>query len=946
MAAPSLGHTANSVKIRIHKYIPNMSTKASTLERSIAAKSLKRKDAPQSSNDVQTQSGRGRAPKRAKIHDARTIVTQTSEAALSNGELDLQAFLKAREFEITALEDGLRRSKDALSTRAFQQVPRDMRRRTASHNVKRVPKRLQRRAMREMKDDNTPTIKANKRKPTSSRERIREDTIMRLDALRMRRGSPLPTGGLAGRKPRPKLRKGALNKPPMPISKYGKRQMYKTWLPTHIYHAKRAKMTKPTKPLWRFAIPLTPTEKSYRPTHRAGGANGALCWDMSYISTIGLEGPAQGIVKVMRLLGVTTDEAWGKPGRKWREGKRSWNGWMSRDDKGGRKMIGLATIIWCGQEQPLPKKEPEQPLPKKEPEQPLPKKESEQPLPKKKPDSQEAERRQKPPQRRALIRVHPAAFLELWDEILRISKMQRPVVRVEDLRFEIGSIEMTGPGSTETLLGVLHPYDNPTSPGNQVDAQTFKALGGLTNPASLPPHALLSFSIQDPRLRYPPRKADLPSMDDEDASLSLLQILSTWPADRFSPSTSLFSKDTRFKATRLPSQKSLNRRKGQATPGEYPALLTTDPQIPILLYITPILPSTSAQGTWTLLAPWKCILPIWYSLVHYPLSSGGNPRASGLVELRQIHFEQGRPWFPADYPGTDAGWAWEMETRQERKAEWDRRPKGKKTAFESLSLDAQRKGEVGLGWACDFERLMKPSVSRELEDTKEDEKSTDQETTAVTATNYFQHLCSAEFSLLSNPDLYIPPMSLATVRIILCSRGVPKTCARIYRLPLSEGDLTSSSPRTQSPPKSSSKASTRSPPLTLRERWISFAPPANPKAKSSASLNKSRPPPLSAIPASQRSRAIAEMLLEPPPTYPASPDDSRPPVPDEDDLIGFVTTANFNLSVGRGSAVGSLCAARALERLRAGLENPRESRLCIVRNAGEPVGRLGIWEPA
>jgi ribonuclease P/MRP protein subunit POP1 len=44
-----------------------------------------------------------------------------------------------------------------------------------------------------------------------------------------------------------------------------------------------------------------------------------------------------------------------------------------------------------------------------------------------------------------LVRVHPATFLQLWDEIMKVAKMQRPPVMVEDLRFEIGSIEITGP---------------------------------------------------------------------------------------------------------------------------------------------------------------------------------------------------------------------------------------------------------------------------------------------------------------------------------------------------------------------------------------------------------------------------------------------------------------------------------------------------------------------
>lgn len=88
-----------------------------------------------------------RAAKRVKTSTARTILAQASDKALNqNGDLDVSAFVKAREFEIKAMESSMRSSKKALSARAFQQVPRDLRRRTASHNVKRVPKRLRAKA--------------------------------------------------------------------------------------------------------------------------------------------------------------------------------------------------------------------------------------------------------------------------------------------------------------------------------------------------------------------------------------------------------------------------------------------------------------------------------------------------------------------------------------------------------------------------------------------------------------------------------------------------------------------------------------------------------------------------------------------------------------------------------------------------------------------------------
>ena len=90
--------------------------------------------------------------KRLKMQDARTLAVQSSDAALSNtGDLDVSAFVAAREFEIRSLEKGIRDSKNALTSRAFQKVPRNLRRRTASHNVKRIPRRLRARAKREVR---------------------------------------------------------------------------------------------------------------------------------------------------------------------------------------------------------------------------------------------------------------------------------------------------------------------------------------------------------------------------------------------------------------------------------------------------------------------------------------------------------------------------------------------------------------------------------------------------------------------------------------------------------------------------------------------------------------------------------------------------------------------------------------------------------------------------
>lgn len=112
---------------------------------------------PPKRNNVQTPSTKyaksdSIVRKRARTHDARALAVQSADAALSaTGELDVAAYVGAREYEIRALEAGMEKSKGALMSRAFQKVPRSLRRRTASHNVKRVPKRLRSRAKREVR---------------------------------------------------------------------------------------------------------------------------------------------------------------------------------------------------------------------------------------------------------------------------------------------------------------------------------------------------------------------------------------------------------------------------------------------------------------------------------------------------------------------------------------------------------------------------------------------------------------------------------------------------------------------------------------------------------------------------------------------------------------------------------------------------------------------------
>ncbi|KAI0153754.1 ribonucleases P/MRP protein subunit POP1-domain-containing protein [Pestalotiopsis sp. NC0098] len=856
--------------------------------------------------------------------DVRVIAAQPADAALKDGELDIQAFLNARGFEIKALDESMRRTQVSKTSRAFQKVPFTMRRRAAAHNHKRVPKRLYRRAKREMELDNTPTVNSKTRKPKSNRARLRAETALRLGKLadRKRRqklnkkekDGKLDPVTVQTRLARPKIKRNALNEPPVTARKFRKRQLNKTWLPTHLWHAKRATMTPPKDPLWRFAIPLTPTQKCYRPTHRALREKGAIAWDMSYMSTIGLSGAERSVTQVLKALGLTAESLWNESGEKWRSGAIHWNGTLTRNKDNSPRVIGPATIIWNPQVQ---EEDVEM--------------------------TSEGASENKVV-RQVFIRLHPSTFLETFNETLRLAKRLTPRPHVEDLRYEIGSIEVTGPDSTEALLGVLSAY--PSKPNLQDSHATkWETLLGVS-PSVLPAGSLLAFSAMDPRLRYPPRCVRPPTSARESQHTS-----KAWHQDVTPGPIALFDRDARFKASQLPSQKALNRRKGKNAPGSFLKPTQLDPEIPVILLASR---QADMPGRWTLLMPWKCVLPTWYALMHYPLSSGGNPLLGGLHEMQQSFFEQGLPWFPGDFPATDAGRAWELEQRQTRKKAWDRMPKGKRVNYETLDLGAGRKGEVGQGWACNFESLFdlgagntaaeNADVDMADQDGESLEAAKAHETNPATPSQHaLTQLTQVSKvglnAVLSGKAEALPPNALVAVKIKVQGRGVPGPCARVYRLPNSKPAIVAT--QAEVPATHPLVSKTNGLPSDLAEKWLATKPQkgkqarATPKVKHNSAAN---------LDLEQRKRLLAQELTTPPDSD-GEGINGHLPCPNAEDLVGFITTGSFSLREGQAEAIASLSAEKALEELkRYKNKSDPSSRLVVVRNAGQSVGWLARWE--
>jgi ribonuclease P/MRP protein subunit POP1 len=818
------------------------------------------------------------------------IPTQPTKSAYPDGDVNVKNFLKSHEHEIKSLEHAMRAAKKGLSRRAFQDVPRELRRRTASHNPQRVPKRLRARAKQEAKEDNTPVSrgtsgsgvgkggKAHRRK--EGREKSRQmagqrakrgkarDDEQNKDGMDIDGGADATQPAAKKSKPTPQSK----HKPKFPVpatpttppSRFRRRQKDKTWLPTHIWHSKRARMTDPKDPLWRFAMPLQPVMKAYRVTHRAVTQRGAVAWDTSYTSTLSLEGVEASIVGMLKGLhfaSEATEDPWQDRGRakKWRHGTRAWDGWIYQRDAKPLKKIAHSTILWCASEA----------------------------------DSKK---------RKAFIRVHPSAFLQLWNEVVRVSKVQRPGVVVDDLRFEIGSIEIMGPGAAETLCSILRPIPS-VNVASDAPQTIWPTLAPTIDVGSLPIGASLAFEISDPRFSDPPTTTQL--RQDEDSLNTLMDTLAQWPIDESQGPSPIFDRNLRLAAQRsMPSQKSVNRRKTTCTLGEDPEVKPTDPRIPILMYVS------REHKSWTILLPWKCVMPVWRGISRYPLSTGGNPRFGGLKERRQVNYERSVPQFPFDHPGTDAGWTWELRERDTRKHEWTKRPKGKRVEWSTIDLGDGKKGELGDPWACDWERLFSKANAETDTSEKEVEKtrSPSLQLAAKEATDLMAGVSSAnEYS--NKPYLF-------TVKITMTQRGVPTDCARIYKLPANE---------------------------KLRNKWLSLTPTPGGKSQPRRQRNNYS----SDAPDHIKRRELARKLLEPEALNDGAPragGDDYPLVPGEEDLIGYVTTGNVNLAEGTPTAIANLALHKVLSERQADQVLQKADRVCIVRPAGSTIGRLATWE--
>lgn len=219
--------------------------------------------------------------------------------SLIGGNVNLPSTISLLKFSSSRSEE-IKSMKEALSIErgtklAFQRLPKHMRRRTMSHNVKRLPRRLREIHLNQMKKSGTCPAQKKSRK--------------------------------------------FKRRPNNLLDEFMRRQRRISWLETHLWHAKRFHMVE----RWGFRLADRPCDKAFRACYRAS-AKHCLLQDVSYLSCIEISGIEDYIIgKLKNLCDCTTGLTMGA--KCFLNGNREGECFVFKNES-VKKPIGVVKFIW------------------------------------------------------------------------------------------------------------------------------------------------------------------------------------------------------------------------------------------------------------------------------------------------------------------------------------------------------------------------------------------------------------------------------------------------------------------------------------------------------------------------------------------------------------------------------------------------------------------------
>ncbi|XP_028985467.1 LOW QUALITY PROTEIN: ribonucleases P/MRP protein subunit POP1 [Betta splendens] len=877
-------------------------------------------------------------------------------------------FAKARAAEVSAMLKAVK--KTTGSCHVFGALPKHMRRRSMSHNIKRLPHRLREVASR-MREK---SLQAGAKKKEQTKSKSRK--------ARRRHGNLL--------------------------LEFNRRQRKNKWLETHIWHAKRFHMVKK----WGYCLGDRPTCKCYRPCYRAMSSH-CLLQDLSYYCCIELQGEEDRLLASLSQLtsketGPTFSAALCVSGR--RQGSVV----MYRAERYPSQALGPVSFLWRPRKQgsthrqlwiwahPTMKQEllselqtvcqcfeavvtPVVPVVL-----PPTKVVSTLELELKADETPEATQVPRAKRKRSCKDVaEPPAKKILGDGTRSPStpiswKSSSTGIVINDLTMEIVRYRLIGPHShsvlTETLdaatdcneITKSHPSslwwpehckDESKMTLHQQQTDIFHTLKGIYSSAELPSGTVLGLTVDDPRLTLPTKKVKaLPCVKkaqevDEEKRRELM--LRGAPEDCCQ--SFLWEQSVRDNVTENKiSEQELNRMRSEVlVPGTRLRPTPLQGRVPVLLVHQPGKQVGHEMSSWG--AGWDLLLPKGWGMAFWvPLVYRG-VRIGGLNMSLKHSQNKGAPHFPHDYPDCQAGVRFQEEQEAELLNKFKRRPPAKRTNYIKHGCLAP--------FRCPWQQLVEEweLITKE----GREERKGDSQTPNVTGSDTITEEMTSppdigvtkppsHFTVLRNQkslrilSLWCRPstskgqrlcrvrdvapldssavtaflsahtMSLVWVRLSLLSKGKPELHGMICAPVVEDLKLLGKKVDIQGPQEPPHKNHVKS--LIKRKKTGSKKAAPSSKTEGKGSDNATEPDPAAAaegLKTSPESSTDATLGLWPDPLPSITSHCSRV-------TLGWVTQGDFSLSAGCGEALGFVSVAGLLHTL---LSQPKEHRgVLLLRN--------------
>ncbi|NXF02791.1 POP1 protein, partial [Smithornis capensis] len=546
--------------------------------------------------------------------------------------ITVSTFAQARAAEINAMLKAV--SQKSSNSLVFQTLPRHMRRRAMSHNIKRLPRRLQEMARREAE-------KAVHQKKEQSKTKCR------------------------------KARRRHINL----VAEFNRRQKKNIWLETHIWHAKRFHMVKK----WGYCLGNSPTEKSYRASYRAMTKH-CLLQDLSYYCCLELTGKENELLKQLARIcsidtGLTFQEACCLSGRF--EGSLN----LYRADRYPEDMLGPVTFIW----KPRDGSEHRQlwiwvhPAHKQVLD-----------------VSVILVMFLECASLFLLERtINYLALLIIGANLCNthISFSVLGLLTNSDLRrnsyldFKWGCVVFQEMADTETELNnwwVENCKDSEKVSLHQCQSAIFELLEGMRSPSEMPPGTILGLTVGDPRVNLPKKKTKaMPDFEKHQDNDKVRQLyLEGVPVD--CAHSFIWDQDICKNVTENKiSEQDLNHMRAQLlVPGSHLDLGPCESKIPILLVQQPGKMAGEDRPGWG--SGWDIYLPKGWGMAFWIPFIYRGVQVGGLQEALKHSEYQRTPHTPNDFPDCQAGMQFAKELETSLLEKFKRRPPAKRANYVKL----------------------------------------------------------------------------------------------------------------------------------------------------------------------------------------------------------------------------------------------------------------------